>query len=132
MDNRIRRVVEHLPDHLASDARICAALYLYQGGYTVLVEEQVVECPAVTAALLTRNTHLACNEQPSSRLLGINLIAGKKSRMLREQSLEKVLGVVRTLGEFPYQTALLNQVDAAVHRHSRLIGPGDKPCPRAY
>jgi hypothetical protein len=47
---RVRRVVEHLGDDLAADARVSRTLDLDEGRHTVLVEEEVVEgeLPAAT------------------------------------------------------------------------------------
>jgi hypothetical protein len=39
IDNGVGGVVEHLPDDLASDARVAAALYLHEGRYGILIKE---------------------------------------------------------------------------------------------
>jgi hypothetical protein len=43
VDNRVRGVVEHLPDNLASDPRVGAALDLDQRWHAVLIDEEMVD-----------------------------------------------------------------------------------------
>ena len=48
---RVGRVVEQLPDDLAAQASVRAALDLHERWHPILVKEQVVDCPSVWAFL---------------------------------------------------------------------------------
>ena len=92
--DRVRGVVEHLADDLAPDARVATSLDLDQRRHRVLVEEQVIDRPAASAVLLGRQGGFATDEQPSPRR-PTHLVACEQARVLGEERLEEVLGVVR-------------------------------------
>ena len=107
----VRGVLEQLPDHLAPDARVRAALDLDERRHRVLIDEQVVEAPAAAGALLIGDPHLAREQDPSPRRV-TDLVSGQQAGMLGEQRLEDVLGRVRRLRERD-ELAVPAQVDAA-------------------
>jgi hypothetical protein len=49
VNDRVRRVVEHLTDDLAAYTGIGASLHLYQCGDRILIEKKVIEIPACAA-----------------------------------------------------------------------------------
>jgi hypothetical protein len=74
-------IVEHLPDDLAADAQVTAALDLDQGWNRILVDEEVIERKLVSAALLEWDAGLAGEQKPPAGLLLIDLVASEKVRI---------------------------------------------------
>ena len=73
-------------------ARICAALYLHQCGYAVLVHEEMVDRPPVPAATSVRNPCLRSREQkPPCVAVRRELIPSEDYLVLLQQALKEVL-----------------------------------------
>src|SRR5918994_2660323 len=53
VDDRVGGVVEHLPDDLAANPRVRAALDFDERWHRVLIEEEMIERPASRSSLLT-------------------------------------------------------------------------------
>jgi len=91
VQDRIGRVVEHLPHHLAADARVGAALDLDQRRHAVLVEEEMVDRPAPARALFGGDALLARHQHEAARHLRVDLVARQQFREGGEQALEVIL-----------------------------------------
>jgi len=88
--HRMSRVLHHLPDDFTADARVGAPFDLHEGWDTVLVEEEVVDGPAGSAAVVARDRRLAPHEYPAPRDLRVDLVARKQVRVLLDVGLELV------------------------------------------
>src|SRR5262249_39966927 len=115
VDNRVGGVVEHLADDFAADAGVTAPLDLDQGRDGVLVEEQVVQRPAVAALLLGRHSHLPGDQQPAPRGGTVHLVPGQEVRVSGEEFLEYIFTVVGLLLHLHEFATSLDEKDTAVH-----------------
>jgi hypothetical protein len=52
----VGRVVEHLSDHFPANSSVRASLHFHQRGDRVLIDKEMIDCPAITAVLFRRNT----------------------------------------------------------------------------
>ena len=109
-------VVEELSHDLPPYPGIAAALDLDESGNAVLIQEEVVEGPA--RARVVRNAHLPGNQEPSSRRLGIDLVARQQPRMPGQKLLEIHLGGKRRLGHLREAAVRVEKEDASGHRVS--------------
>jgi hypothetical protein len=103
----VRGIVEHLADDGPPNARIGAALDLDEGGNALLVEEQVIEAPAVAPVGVLADAHLSSDQQPALARFAA-LVAYEQIRMIGEQLLQDALGVVALLGHLDQPAALLD------------------------
>jgi hypothetical protein len=68
----------------------------------ILIEEQLVDAPAVPVTALRRNAGLTRHNQPTPRRVGIHLVAGEQIRVTLEQLLKidlKLLGLLDHLDQ---------------------------------
>lgn len=111
----VRGIVEHLADDLAADAGVAAALDLDERGDSVLVEEEMIQGPAVGATELARDASLAVNEEPTTGDPRIDLVSREQFHVVGQERLEQRCGFVRLLGH-SYETARIRQEkDPAIH-----------------
>jgi hypothetical protein len=76
--------------------------------------------PPVTATLLARQAPLAGDQQPPPVLQIVHLIPGQKVRVLGEQPLQQILGVVVLLAHLDQSSITMDQVYPATYKHSPL------------
>jgi hypothetical protein len=84
----------------------------------LLVEEQVVQRPAVRGTLSPGDAQLARDEQPSSGCPRLLSFAGKEAGILRQELLEDRFGLVRGFGQGFESPGLIYQEDVAHVRDS--------------
>lgn len=115
VEHGVGGVVEQLPDDLAADAGVGRPLDLDEGGDAILVEEQVVEGPAVGAVGLAGDADLAVDEEPPAGLGRVDLVAGQETGVLGQEPLEQVLGGVPLLPHLVEPAVVVEEEDAAAH-----------------
>jgi hypothetical protein len=84
-----------LPDNLAADSRVGAALHLDDGRNAVLVEEEMIDAPGTRSGLVGPKRDLPRNWQPAPRRIGVDLVARKEIRMASQKLLQAILKLVR-------------------------------------
>ena len=92
-----------------------ASLDLDERGDGVLVEKQVVERPSTRPVLFAGDGHLTGDEQPTPRLLGVDLVPGEQIRVIRQELLQEALRVVRRLLHRDQLGIFFQKVDATSH-----------------
>ena len=103
-------VVEHLPNDLPTDPRVSAALHLNECRHALLVEKEMIEAPAASAAWLRSDSKLLRDEQPP-----VSLAIGRQQiRVSAEQVLQVRLSRVLLLTHLN-QCPAASQEDAASH-----------------
>ena len=79
------------------DAGVGASLDLDERGDGILVKKQVVERPSTRPVLFAGDSHLTGDEQPTPRLLDVDLVPGEQVRVICQELLQEALRVVRGL-----------------------------------
>ncbi len=112
IDERVRRVIEHLSHHFAPDARVRTPLDLDERGDALLIEQQVIHRPTPGARLTVGYRDFAL-DQGESQGGRPGTVAGQQSGVLLQQPLQHVLGFVRCFGELHQPLLLVDKKDAA-------------------
>jgi hypothetical protein len=121
----IGRVVEHLPDDLASDPRVRRLLDLHDHWDAVSIDKQMVDTPDRPGTLGGWHTHLPPDQQQRPRGPGGSATTGKHGREGSKCPLEQILAAVGPLLQDD-QPALTNQEDASspmIHLPSTAAQP---------
>jgi hypothetical protein len=108
-------VVEHLTDDFTPDSGVGTSLDLDERGDGILVKEQVIERPVPRPFLFTGHSHLTGDEQPTPRLLGVDLISGQEVRVISQELLQEALRVVRRLFHGEELGIFFEKVDTTSH-----------------
>ena len=84
-------VVQHLPDNLPADFRTALPLGFHQGRDGILVNKQVIQRPAVSAADDVGNALLPVNQDEPAGISRVHLFPGKQTGIIRYQLLQLIL-----------------------------------------
>jgi hypothetical protein len=87
-------ILKHLRDDLAPPARVRRAFAFDECRDRVLVQVKVIQAPTITALGFVWNAHLTRNQQPTTRIFRVDLIAWKQIRIARQERLQDVFAVV--------------------------------------
>ena len=75
----------------------------------------MVERPSTRPVLFAGDSHLAGDEQPAPRLLGVDLVPGEEIRVISQELLQEALRVVRSLLHGEELGIFFEKVDATSH-----------------
>jgi hypothetical protein len=115
VDDRVRRVVDQLPDNLAPESRVRASLHLDERWHTVLIEEDVVDRPPSCSLLRVGHARFALDQDPTPCVAAGELIAGEQIGELGEKLLQNVLPVVGSLRHRHEVVSATQEEDVAAH-----------------
>lgn len=90
-------------------------LHLDDGRDRLLVEEQVVERPAVPSPFLARQAGLPAYQHPAARCRRVHLITREQAGVVREQRLQVVFREVPLLAHLEQLAASLEHEDRPAH-----------------
>ena len=92
-----------------------ASFDLDERGDGVLVKKEVVERPATRPILFAGHSHLTGDEQPTPRLLGVDLVPSEEIRVISQELLQEALRVVRSLLHCEKLGIFFEKVNATRH-----------------